>query len=182
MIYWFIIADEISFWLFILLGLITRYIMKKEKLSLFFFISTPFLDLLLLILTFFDLRSGHPASFAHALAAIYIGVSIAFGSQMVKWADVRFAHHFAGGPAPAKKPKFGKAHARWERQGWYRHLLAWFIGSGLMLVVYFLSGHPDQNEVLFKTARLWLIILAADFIISFSYTLFPKKDAQKSTW
>lgn len=176
MIFWFIVADEIGFWVFIFLGLFTRYILKKDKLSLCFFACTPVLDLVLLIITFVDLRNGAPASFVHVLAAVYIGVSIAFGSPLIKWADAHFAYYFAKGPKPEKKAKFGKAGAKRERQGWYRHLLAWAIGSGLMLFIHYLAGHPNNTELLLKRALLWSLILAADFVFSFSYTLFPKKE------
>jgi hypothetical protein len=81
-----------------------------------------------------DLRNGATATVAHALAAIYIGVSLAFGHSMVRWADVRFAQRVAGGPPPEPVPRHGRPHAARERRGWVRHLLAWAIGAGLMLV------------------------------------------------
>ncbi|MDI5788286.1 hypothetical protein PO124_07245 [Bacillus licheniformis] len=48
----------------------------------------------------------------HGIAAVYIGVSIAFGSRMIKWADERFAYRFAGGPKPDKGPQYGREHAK----------------------------------------------------------------------
>ena len=71
-------------------------------------------DLVLLTVSILDLRQGGDASIVHAIAAIYIGVSVGFGHAMIRWADVRFAHRFADGPAPAKPPKHGTAAARRE--------------------------------------------------------------------
>ncbi|WP_010631753.1 2TM domain-containing protein [Sporolactobacillus vineae] len=176
MIFWLIVADEAGFWLFIQLGLATRYIFKKEKLSLFFLACTPVLDLILLIATFVDLRNGGAAGLAHVLAAVYLGVSVAFGAQIIKWADGQFAYRFAGGTKPRKKNNFGKERAKRERQGWYRHLFAWAIGSGLMLMIHYFAGHPQNTEMFLWRALQWAFIVAIDFIYSFSYTLFPKKE------
>jgi hypothetical protein len=112
----------------------------------------------------------------HVLAAVYIGVSIAFGSQIIKWADGQFAYRFAQGAEPVKKPMSGRARARRERQGWYRHLLAWAIGSGLMLLIYYFARLQANTELFLWRALLWSVILGLDFIYSFSYTVFPKKE------
>ena len=45
---WTIVACEIGFWVVIALGLITRYIFKREKLGFFFLALTPVIDLILL--------------------------------------------------------------------------------------------------------------------------------------
>ncbi|WP_424326067.1 hypothetical protein [Gordonia sp. (in: high G+C Gram-positive bacteria)] len=34
------------------------------------------------------------------LARLYLGVTVVFGPRLIRWADARFAHRFAGGPAP----------------------------------------------------------------------------------
>lgn len=104
-----------------------------------------------------------------------IGVSVAFGSRMIGWADERFAHRFAGGPPPQRPPKYGPEHARCEREGWYRHLLAWSIGSILLFGMSWLVGDPATTDSLLGRAALWSFILAIDFVWSFSYTLWPRK-------
>src|SRR5262249_42206580 len=78
-------------------------------------------------------RSGAAIEPLDGLAAVYLGVSAGFGKPMLTWADARFGHRFAGGPAPGKPPKAGPAHARRERRLWYRHLLAFAVGSALLL-------------------------------------------------
>lgn len=50
-----------------------------KGLGLFFLALTPVVDLVLLIATAVDLYNGATAGTVHGIAAIYLGVSIAFG-------------------------------------------------------------------------------------------------------
>ncbi|OPA77564.1 hypothetical protein BVG16_14040 [Paenibacillus selenitireducens] len=174
----FIIGCEIGFWLFVLAGLFSRYILRMKKLGAWLLFCTPVVDLALLIATIIDLRSGKEATFIHGLAAIYIGVSIAFGHRMIQWADQRFAYLFAKGPEPTKKPKYGAEHARYERIGWLHHFLAWVVGCVLLLGVIWMVQDAGKTEALVKVIRVWSLVLGIDFLISFSYTLFPRKSKE----
>ncbi|AXI07951.1 2TM domain-containing protein [Oceanobacillus sp. 143] len=180
MVGYVIIACEILFWVLVIAGLVARYIFKMKKLGALLLICTPLVDLLLLIVTVIDLKNGAIATTVHGIAAIYIGVSIAFGHQMIKWADEHFAARFANGEKPVKRKKYGKEYAKSERSGWYRHLLAWCIGSAFLAGIIFFINNREQTEALYGTLRLWSIVLAADFLISFSYTIFPKKDPRSN--
>lgn len=171
----FILACEIGFWLFVLAGLIARYRFNKNQLSLILFLCTPMVDLLLLIFTLFDLKNGAVADTFHGLAAVYIGVSIAFGRQMIKWADQQYAYRFADGEKPVKRKKYGKELAKEERKGWYRHLLSWVIGGGLLALMIVYINNLEQSFALVRFLFGWTIVLIIDFLISFSYTVFPKK-------
>ncbi|CDQ41018.1 MULTISPECIES: hypothetical protein [Virgibacillus] len=181
MIGWLIIACEIGFWIFVAAGLVTRYILKRQRLSTILLILTPVVDCILLIATVIDLKNGAVASTVHGIAAIYIGVSVAYGHTMIKWADQQFAFHFANGERPAKKKKYGKELAKRERVGWYRHLAAWCIGSLCLGGIILYINDTAQTFVLLGTLRLWSLILLIDFIISFSYTVFPKKEKNSYT-
>ncbi|MDZ5471421.1 hypothetical protein SM124_06635 [Bacillus sp. 31A1R] len=176
MIGWFILACEIGFWIFVLAGLVARYIFKQVKLSTFLLLCTPVIDLFLIIATVIDLKNGATATFFHGVAAYYIGMTIAFGKRMIQWADVRFAYKFANGPKPPEKIKHGREHAKRERQGWYRHALGWVVGNVMLLSMILIVGDKERTEELFNVMSLWALILAVDFIVSFSYTLFPKKE------
>ena len=165
-----IVACEVLFWVFIVAGLTARYVFRRQRLGAGLLMAAPFVDLVLLAASVIDLRSGGTATLAHSLAGIYIGVSVAFGHSMIRWADVRFAHRFAGGPAPTPKPRYGRAHAAYERRGFARHLLAWAIGCGLLGAAILLIGDASRTEALFNTARLWTLVLAIDGAISLSYT------------
>jgi hypothetical protein len=170
-----IIACEIGFWAFVAAGLFCRYILKAKQLGAILLICTPLIDLVLLAATAIDLRNGATANFFHGLAAVYIGVSVAFGRRMIRWADERFAHRFAGGPKPSTKPKYGKEHARHERQMWYFHLLAWGIGCALLGGLIWIVGDFSRTSELAVMVLRWSIILLIDFLWSFSYSIWPRK-------
>jgi len=171
-----IIATEIAFWVVLLSGLTARYVLRRPRLGALLLVATPLVDLVLLGFTVLDLSNGATASVAHALAAIYIGVSLAFGHSLVQWADARFAHRFAGGPAPQRAPRSDRAHAAHARRGWRRHLLAWAIGVSLLLGAVAVVADAGRTEALLQTAGTWTLILVIDFLISFSYTLFPRPE------
>jgi hypothetical protein len=171
----FIVAAEIAFWATLLAGLVARYVLGRPRVGLALLIATPFVDLLLLAVTTIDLRRGGEAALPHALAAVYIGVSIAWGHRIIDWADARFAHRFAGGPVPERPPRTGPQHAARERRGWLRRLLAWAAGTALLGLGLLVVGDLERTWALVNVAVLWTIVLAIDFLISFSYTLFPRR-------
>jgi hypothetical protein len=170
-----IVVAEIAFWLILLAGLFTRYGLRRPRLGLALLVATPFVDLVLLAATTIDLRRGGEAALPHALAAVYIGVSVAWGHRMVAWADSRFAHRFAGGPPPERPPRTGRQHAARERREWLRHLAAWTTGTALLGLGVLLVGDLDRTRALVNVAALWTLVLAIDFLISFSYTLWPRQ-------
>ena len=180
MIYGLIVASEVGFWVVLLAGLTARYLLRRPRLGAALLVCVPLVDLVLLVSSALDLRfGGGEADFAHGLAAIYLGVSVAWGHSMVRWADARFAHRFAGGPQPPRPPRTGPEHARRERRQWARHLLAWAVGCALLLGGVALVGDPDRTGALVYIAQGWTIVLGVDFLRSFSYTLWPRKKPEK---
>lgn len=176
MLFW-IIAAEISFWIVIFAGLYTRYILKRNRLSLFLLLLTPVIDFALLVLTAIDLKNGAPASIAHGLAAIYIGVSIAFGKSMIAWADDKFQEWFFKKPSQ-KKVLYGKAKAIYEMKMWGRHLIAYIIGCILLGLMILYVGIGEKVFPLLRVLGGWTVALLIDFLISFSYVIFPKRERQ----
>ncbi|PXX66371.1 hypothetical protein DFR70_103119 [Nocardia tenerifensis] len=170
-----IIGCEIGFWVLLLIGLAVRYLTSARRLSNVLLASVPLVDVVLLAASVIDLRRGGEASLTHGLAAIYIGVSIAFGSQMIDWADQRFAHRFAGGPAPIRPPKAGREHAARERGQWLKHLLAYAVAAAVLGVFTLLVGDTDRTAPLWGVMAPWTLILAIDFVVSFSYTIMPRR-------
>ncbi|SCF21210.1 hypothetical protein GA0074695_4382 [Micromonospora viridifaciens] len=170
-----IVACEIGFWVLLLLGLAARYLLRARKLSTVLLICVPLVDVLLLAASVLDLRGGAEAEAAHGLAAIYIGVSVAFGGQMLRWADDRFAHRFAGGPSPKRPRKTGLEHAAHERRQWLRHLLAYAVAAAVMGLFTLLVGEPTRVATMWGPMGAWGIVLIIDFLISFSYTLAPRR-------
>ena len=119
-----IVACEIAFWVMLVAGLAFRYLLRWRLVSTFLLVCVPLIDVALLVFTFIDLRSGTTATFAHGLAAAYVGFTVAFGSSIIRWADERFAHRFAGGPPPSKTPEQGWAAVLYEFKLWARCLAA----------------------------------------------------------
>ncbi|MFE8702934.1 hypothetical protein ACFYKX_20205 [Cytobacillus sp. FJAT-54145] len=176
---WMIVTCEILFWVFIVLGLVTRYILKKNTLSLILLSLSPLVDLLLLILTSVDLYQGAVATYAHALAAVYIGVSVAFGKSMVKWADERFQYYvLKNGVKPSKH--YGRKHASEQLKGWVKHLVAYLIGVSMLLIMIYLINNPLRTEALNAVMKIWSMALTIDLLISISYIVWPKKESSPS--
>jgi hypothetical protein len=170
-----IIACEIGFWVVLAAGLAARYVFRARRLSAFLLVCVPLVDVVLLAATAIDLRRGGQATASHGLAAIYIGVSIAFGHQMIAWADRRFAHWFAGGPAPAKVRRAGRQHAAYECRQWLRHLLAYTIAVLTLGLLTLLAGSGTAVLPMWQPMAIWAIVVIVDFCISFSYFLVPRK-------
>jgi uncharacterized membrane protein YraQ (UPF0718 family) len=173
-----IVLAEILFWFCIIVGLITRYIFKKEKVSIWLLGSTPLIDLLLLLFTVFDLKNGEQASMVHALAAIYIGVSIGFGKQMINWADIKFKFYVLKIDERTGK-LYGIERGKKEIEGFFRHVLAYAIGAGILAGMHYFLKDSTDTEVLMGTLRTWSLVLGIDFLISFSYYLFPNSKKEK---
>jgi hypothetical protein len=74
---------------------------------------------------------------------------------MIRWADDRFAHRFAGGPAPWRPPRGGRARTRYEWREFGKAALAWAISVALLLGAIALVGDADRTEAL----RAWIVRL-----------------------
>jgi hypothetical protein len=98
-----IIACEIAFWLALLIGLAVRYLAHCQKLSSRILWSIPALSAFLLVAAFVRLLGGAVADWTDALAFTYLGFTVVFGPDLIRWADVRFAHRFSGGPPPPRR-------------------------------------------------------------------------------
>jgi hypothetical protein len=141
-----IIVCEIGFWVMLAAGLAARYLLRWPRVSVALLVSTPVLDLALLAFTVVDLRGGGEATGVHGLGAVYLGFSVAFGHSVIRWADQRVAHRFAGGPKPVK-PK-GAAKVRHEWREWGKCVLGGVIACAAMALLSFVVATPAQTEAL----------------------------------
>ena len=147
--------------------------LKREKLGLFLLALTPVIDLLLLIITGLDLYFGATATKAHAIAAVYVGISIAFGKSMIQWADERFQYYILKqGDKPIKR--VGLDYAKHYFKGWLKHLLAYCIGAGLLLALIFLINDSTRTEALSSIFKVWSLVVGIDLVISISYFIWRK--------
>ncbi|WP_424293199.1 hypothetical protein [Gordonia sp. (in: high G+C Gram-positive bacteria)] len=151
---------EVGFWVLIAVGLCLRYLVRAERASTVVLASVPVLDVVLLSAVAFDLHRGSEVAFAHGLAPIYLGVTIAFGHRMIAWADARFAHRFADGPAPVKIPKSGPLRMRYEWADFGRWLIAAAIAAGITLLLGFTVAEQTQRDDLFSIFQTLGVITA----------------------
>jgi hypothetical protein len=171
---WSIVACEIAFWVVICLGLVVRYVLRKKMLSLVLLSLTPLIDLYLLIVSGIDMYYGATATIAHAVAGIYIGVSIAFGKSMILWADERFRYYvMKKGEKPMKR--YGREYAVHYMKGLFRHGIAFAIGAGILYFTHWIVGDVSRTEVLIRTASIWMLVLGIDVLISVSNFIWKKE-------
>ncbi|MEO5874431.1 MAG: hypothetical protein ABIS86_06285 [Streptosporangiaceae bacterium] len=169
-----IAACEVAFWVVLGLGLLVRYGLRRRGTSAVLLASVPLIDVVLLAVTVLDLGRGATATVAHGLAAVYLGVSVAFGPQIIERADSWAAHRFDGAPRPGRRPRTGRAHANRELRQLGRHALAWAIGCGLLGLAILVVGDAARTEALGRVAGLWTVVLVVDALISVSYTVWPR--------
>lgn len=154
-----IVACEIGLWVLLGAGLMLRYVFRWRFLSALVLWSIPLLDVVLVVATALDLRGGAQVGMIHGLAAVYLGFSVAFGPAIVRWADARFAHRFAGGPAPVRPPKGGPGRYAYLMREWYRVVNAAAITSVTLLVLVVLFAPPEGREaLLWWIGRVWVVV------------------------
>jgi hypothetical protein len=168
-----IIACEIGFWVAIVSGLAVRYLLRRPRLGAALLVCAPLLDLVLLGATAVHLRSGVEASWEHSLAALYVGFSVAYGHRLIQWADVRFAHRFADGPAPVKA--YGAAYTRLCWGGVARTLLASAIAAAVIGLLILVVGDAERTAPLTDTFALLALISAIDLLWAISSTVWPRR-------
>ena len=172
-IVWSIIAGEISFWVVLILGLITRYALERKRLGGILLAITPIINLFLLVFTSIYLLKGGIASEMHALAAVYLGISIVFGKNLIRWADERFLFYFK---RIGKKPKkiVGYEYARLSMKGFVQHFVAYVIGAGFLFLFIYLVNDESRTEILSIALKIWSLVLVIDFFISIAYFIWPR--------
>lgn len=171
-----IVACEIGFWAAIVAGLAARYLFRARSLGSALLVCAPLIDVVLLAAVTAHLAAGATASWHHGLAALYIGFSVAYGHRMIAWADLRFAHRFAGGPVPAKPA--GRHHTR---QCWVdvlRTLSAALVATGFIAAITWWIGDPVRTAALAGWHGTLGIIVGIEFIRALSYTIWPRKAAR----
>ncbi|MFI0406052.1 hypothetical protein [Actinomadura sp. 3N508] len=176
MIIGFIVACEIGFWAVLGAGLAARYLLGRRRLGAVLLAGVPLLDLFLLVASYLDLRAGASAGAEHGLAAVYIGFSVVFGPGMVRWADARFAHRWAGGPPPPRKRPTGKAHVRYEWRQFGKACLTWLITCGLLLAIILSIDDSDRTKELWPWIRSMSTMLSVWIIWPIWAWFSPRED------
>lgn len=168
-----IIACEILFWVFIVAGLCARYLLRRRRAGAVLLALAPAADLVLLAATAVDLATGGEATFAHGLAALYLGLSVAYGHALIRWADRWFAYRFAGGPRPAKL--YGREYTIACWRDVFRTLLAAAITAAIVGVLALIAGDPARAEPVVSLLPVVGTLCTIDLIWAISYTLWPRR-------
>lgn len=142
-----IIGAEVGFWVLLVGGLALRYLARLRGPSTVVLAAVPLVDLALLVFVAVDVVGGAAPTRAHGFAALYLGITVAFGHQIIRRTDAWFSHRFAGGPKPLKAPKGSTAEVRELWQEWFRVLLAAVIGAVCLLGMIALEGSPWPTSV-----------------------------------
>jgi hypothetical protein len=133
-------AAEVAFWLLLGAGLVARYLLRAPRLSTVLLVLVPVVDVVLVSASLADVARGSPPGSAHGLAAVYLGFTVAFGHSVIRWADRRFAHRFAGEPPPRPAPRYGAAKVAYEWREWGKAVLAWCIALGVLCLTAVVAG------------------------------------------
>lgn len=152
---WLIAGAEVGFWVFLSAGLAARYVLRRRRLGAALLLGVPLMDLVLVTASTVDLATGGEPSRVHGLAALYLGVTVAFGHSLVRWADVRFAHRFAGGPAPVRPPRGGTARMRHEWREFGKVVAAWVIAAAVLAMLTAVGGLPFPAPSRWPTDPMW---------------------------
>jgi hypothetical protein len=154
-----IVGCEIGLWVLLGLGMVLRYLARLRRTSTAVLAGIPLLDVVLVIATAIDLHRGADVGLVHVLAGFYLGSSLAFGPAIVRWADVRFAHRFAGGPAPRRVPKHGPERVAHLMLEWYRVVGTVAIASAVLVVlILFFAAPEDQAGLWWWIGRAWAVV------------------------
>lgn len=168
-----IVACEIGFWAVLAAGLAVRYALRRPRLGAVLLACVPVVDLVLLVAATVDLRGGATADWTHGLAAAYLGGSVAFGHSMVRWLDVRFAHRFAGGPAPVRPPRSGRARVRHEWRLWILTVAAYAIACALLLAAIAFVGDAGRTRALEDWIARLTMLLGICTAWAVAWTIWP---------
>lgn len=179
LLYFLIVGCEVAFWVVLLLSLSARYLAQQEAVSRWLLRALPIIDLLLLAFTAIDLKAGTIATFAHGLAAVYVGFTVAFGSIAIRWADAHFAHRFASGPAPAGAPSGGWDIVRFDLALWLRCIVAWIIALVLVEALVAYVENEAATEPLLAWCRFGFGTVVLWFIFGPFWSLFLVRGGQR---
>ena len=158
---------EVGFWVLVIGGLCLRYLARMRRASTITLALLPVLDIVLIAAVALDLHRGGDVEFAHRLAGIYLGWTVVFAHSTVAWLDVRFAHRFAGGPAPVKPPKTGPQAYRTEIRGFVK----WLIAAAIALVITYALAHTVADSE--QAAALKTVIQPLGIITFFWFVTGP---------
>ena len=169
---------EIGFWVLVVAGLLARYPLRARRAGGVLLAAVPLVDVVLLVATAAHLRTGVQATWVHGLAAVYLGSTLAYGRRLVAWADVRFAHRFAGGPAPVAAHGWAYARRCWADV--LRTAAAAAVAAGLLVLVQRWIDDPARTAALDGFFPLLGVVCAVELCWAVGYTVWPRSAPRRA--
>jgi hypothetical protein len=145
-------ACEIGFWCLVVAGVLVRRRWRRAGAALM--LAAPLTDLVLLTLVAISLRAGRSADSTTGLAAVYLGVSVVFGRDLVGVVD-RSAS--PGRQRTAGADRAERARRAWA--GWRRAVFAASISAALLGGCIALAGDADTRPLVGWYANLAVVLL-----------------------
>lgn len=182
-----LIATEIMFWILASLALLLRYWFRMKKASFAVFIILIISQLAVLCIGILDYMIGGTLSQFHIVIIILLLYGLIFGKSdfqnLDRWIQRKVAQ-MKGEPIPdfseaPQKHLYGKEHAKAERKRFYKHLLI-FVIAHICFAIIGAVVNPNLAKPIADISNIWFKILIIDFLWSFSYTIFPKKEKVKN--
>ncbi|EFL34894.1 conserved hypothetical protein [Streptomyces viridochromogenes DSM 40736] len=170
-----IAACEIGFWVLLAAGLGARYLLRMPRLGLGLLLCEPLLEVVLLVATVLDLRSGAEPNWSHGLAALYIGYTVGHGHRTVKWLDGHAAHRLGGAPPPLGPPRYGMARARHECKVWLGTLTGAVVATVLLQLAIWYVDDPSRVTSLESWRYTAWRAAGIHGLIALSYLIWPRK-------
>ncbi|MDZ7917352.1 MAG: hypothetical protein U5O16_36925 [Rhodococcus sp. (in: high G+C Gram-positive bacteria)] len=161
-----IVVCEIFFWVVLLAGLSVRYHLRRRRLSWLLLASTPLIDVVLLVLTLGDLARGSDSHFTHGLSAFYIGYSVFFGPQTIRWLDRWAAYRVGVGRKPVKLDQRVRDSAPYQ-WGQFRKAM-YACGSVVVILVACLSVSEQSAQF-----WIWYWLIATVFTVLLWFSIGP---------
>lgn len=205
--WFFLITAEVIFWICAIAFLLARYWFKIDKWSKFIFVIFIVNDLWISFLAFMDYRRTGEFSVFQIVILIFIVYALTFGKSDFMKLDLFIKRQVAkirGETIPASEmpvQRYGLDLALYEWKQFAGHLFMFVL---VHLVFWFAFGlseqlmnlamqewvssllNNDNKEIPFNhegvnsISTVWRIILFVDFVITLSYTVFPKTPAENN--
>ncbi|MFF7733195.1 MULTISPECIES: hypothetical protein [unclassified Streptomyces] len=170
-----IAACEIGFWVLLAAGLGARYLLRMPRLGLGLLLCEPLLEVVLLVATAVDLRSGAEPNWTHGLAALYIGYTVGHGHRTVKWLDGHAAHRLGGAPKPVGPPRYGMARARHEGQVWLGTVTGAVVATVLLQLAIWYVDDPSRVTSLESWRYVAWRAAGIHGLVALTYWIWPRK-------
>ncbi|AQT74957.1 hypothetical protein B1K54_27890 [Streptomyces sp. fd1-xmd] len=179
MLYLIILCD-ILFWVLLAAGLAARYVKGWKRLGGGILLCVPLLDVVLLGATVISLKGGAEVGIWHGLSAAYLGFTVAFGHDTLRWADEKFGRRFGGVPETPREVLYGRDRVMREWRSWLRFLLAYTVSCALLIGMTWFVGGVERGALLLAWLNPLTKILIYSLVWPVIVTIRPGREPEET--